>query len=112
MTKTVCVVGLGYIGLPTAVMFANHGVKVHGVDVNPAAVRSIQEKKLHIEETGLQERLNQAVDEGFLTASTTPVEADVFIVAVPSPINPDKTANLEYVRQATASIVPFVKKEI
>ena len=110
MTKTVCVVGLGYIGLPTAVMFANHGVKVHGVDVNPAAVRSIQEKKLHIEETGLQERLNQAVDEGFLTASTTPVEADVFIVAVPSPINPDKTANLEYVRQATASIVPFVRK--
>lgn len=44
MTKTVCVVGLGYIGLPTTVMFANHGVKVHGVDVNPAAVRSIQEK--------------------------------------------------------------------
>lgn len=110
MTKSICVVGLGYIGLPTAVMFANHGVKVHGVDVNPAAVKSIQEKKLHIEENGLQERLNKAVDEGFLTASTTPVEADVFIVAVPSPINPDNTANLEYVRQATASIVPFLKK--
>jgi len=110
MTKSVCVVGLGYIGLPTAVMFANHGIKVHGVDVNPAAVKSIQEKKLHIEENGLQERLNKAVDEGFLTASTSPQEADVFIVAVPSPINADKTANLEYVRQATASIVPFVKK--
>lgn len=110
MTKSICVVGLGYIGLPTAVMFANHGIKVHGVDVNPAAVKSIQEKKLHIEENGLQERLNKAVDEGFLTASTTPQEADVFIVAVPSPINPDNTANLEYVRQATASIVPFVKK--
>ncbi|KOS66598.1 UDP-N-acetyl-D-mannosamine dehydrogenase [Lysinibacillus contaminans] len=110
MTKSICVIGLGYIGLPTAVMFANHGLKVHGVDVNPAAVRSIQEKKLHIEETGLQERLNKAVDEGFLTASTTPQEADVFIVAVPSPINPDNTANLEYVRQATASIVPYVKK--
>ncbi|BDH60652.1 UDP-N-acetyl-D-mannosamine dehydrogenase [Lysinibacillus sp. PLM2] len=110
MTKKICVVGLGYIGLPTAVMFANHGVKVHGVDVNPAAVRSIQEKQLHIEENGLQERLNKAVDEGFLTASTTPEEADVFIVAVPSPINPDKTANLEYVREATKSIVPFVKK--
>lgn len=110
MTKSICVVGLGYIGLPTAVMFANHGIKVHGVDVNPAAVKSIQEKKLHIEENGLQERLNKAVDEGFLTASTTPVEADVFIVAVPSPINPDNTANLEYVRQATASIVPFLKK--
>lgn len=110
MTKSICVVGLGYIGLPTAVMFANHGMKVHGVDVNPAAVKSIQEKKLHIEENGLQERLNKAVDEGFLTASTTPQEADVFIVAVPSPINPDNTANLEYVRQATASIVPYVKK--
>ena len=110
MTKSICVVGLGYIGLPTAVMFANHGVKVHGVDVNPAAVKSIQEKQLHIEENGLQERLNKAVDEGFLTASTTPVEADVFIIAVPSPINADNTANLEYVRLATASIVPFVKK--
>ncbi|MDM5246424.1 MULTISPECIES: nucleotide sugar dehydrogenase [unclassified Lysinibacillus] len=110
MTKSICVVGLGYIGLPTAVMFANHGIKVHGVDVNPAAVKSIQEKKLHIEENGLQERLNKAVDEGFLTASTTPQEADVFIVAVPSPINPDNTANLEYVRQATASVVPYLKK--
>ncbi|PYF07564.1 nucleotide sugar dehydrogenase [Ureibacillus chungkukjangi] len=110
MTKSICVVGLGYIGLPTAVMFANHGVKVHGVDVNPAAVKSIQEKTLHIEENGLQERLNKAVDEGFLTASTTPQEADIFIVAVPSPINADKTANLEYVRQATASIVPYIKK--
>lgn len=110
MTKSICVIGLGYIGLPTAVMFANHGIKVHGVDVNPAAVRSIQEKKLHIEETDLQERLNKAVDDGFLTASTTPQEADVFIVAVPSPINPDNTANLEYVRQATASIVPYLRK--
>ena len=80
MTKSICVVGLGYIGLPTAVMFANHGVKVHGVDVNPAAVKSIQEKQLHIEETGLQMRLNKAVDDGFLTASTTPQEADVFII--------------------------------
>lgn len=109
MSKSICVVGLGYIGLPTAVTFANHGVKVHGVDVNPAAVKSIQEKQLHIEETGLQERLNKAVDEGFLTASTTPQEADIFIIAVPSPVNPDNTANLEYVRQATASIVPYVK---
>ncbi|WP_042470960.1 nucleotide sugar dehydrogenase [Bacillus ndiopicus] len=110
MTKSICVVGLGYIGLPTAVMFANHGVKVHGVDLNPAAVKSIQEKQLHIEEEGLQERLNKAVDNGLLTASTMPQEADVFIVAVPSPINPDNTANLEYVRQATASIVPYIKE--
>lgn len=110
MQKKICVVGLGYIGLPTAVTFANHGVRVHGVDVNEKAVEMIQNKQLHIEENGLQERLDKAIDEGFLTASTKPVEADVFIIAVPSPINPDKTANLEYVRAATASVVPYLKK--
>lgn len=110
MTKKLCVVGLGYIGLPTAVMFANHGLKVHGVDINENAVNLIQEKKLHIEENGLQERLNTAVDSGNFTVSTQPEEADVFIIAVPSPINEDKTANLEYVREATKSIVPYVKK--
>lgn len=110
MTKKLCVVGLGYIGLPTAVMFANHGLKVHGVDINKNAVNLIQEKKLHIEENGLQERLNTAIDSGNFTVSTQPEEADVFIIAVPSPINEDKTANLEYVREATKSIVPYVKK--
>ncbi|MEK4484655.1 nucleotide sugar dehydrogenase [Psychrobacillus sp. FSL H8-0484] len=110
MQKKICVVGLGYIGLPTAVTFANHGVRVHGVDVNEKAVEMIQNKQLHIEENGLQERLDRAIDEGFLTASTKPVEADVFIIAVPSPINSDKTANLEYVRAATASVVPYLKK--
>ncbi|WOV88039.1 nucleotide sugar dehydrogenase [Sporosarcina oncorhynchi] len=108
MTKNICVIGLGYIGLPTAVMFANSGVHVHGVDINERAVNMISNKQLHIEENGLQERLEQAIDEGFFTVSTTPVEADVYIVAVPSPINPDNTANLEYIRQATASIVPHL----
>lgn len=102
--------GLGYIGLPTAVMFANHGVRVHGVDINEKAVHMIQNKQLHIEETHLQERLEKAIDEGFFTVSTEPVEADIFIVAVPSPINPDKTANTDYIKKATASIVPYLKK--
>lgn len=110
MSKKLCVIGLGYIGLPTAVMFANHGVKVHGMDVNEKAVSMIRNKELHIEENGLQERLNEAIDSGNLTVSTSPEEADVFIIAVPSPINEDKTANLDYVRSATESIVPFVKK--
>ncbi|TFE04226.1 nucleotide sugar dehydrogenase [Jeotgalibacillus salarius] len=110
MFEKICVVGLGYIGLPTAVMFANNGIKVHGVDVNEKAVSMIQNKQLHIEENGLQEKLEKAVDAGALTVSTTPEEADVFIIAVPSPINEDKTANLNYVRKATESIVPFVKK--
>ncbi|MCK6206638.1 nucleotide sugar dehydrogenase [Bacillus infantis] len=110
MSKKLCVVGLGYIGLPTSVMFANHGLKVHGMDVNEKAVSMIKNKELHIEETGLQERLNDAIDSGNFTVSTSPEEADVFIIAVPSPINEDKSANLEYVRAATKSIVPYVKK--
>jgi len=109
MKRTICVVGLGYIGLPTAVMFSNHGHIVHGVDVNAKAVEKLQNKQLHIEEEGLQVRLNKAIDSGNLTVSTTPQKADVFIIAVPSPIKPDKSADLEYVRTATASIVPFVE---
>ena len=110
MKKSICVVGLGYIGLPTAVMFANHGHQVHGVDVNEKAISMIQNKQLHIEENGLQERLNSAIDAGTLTVSTKPIKADVFIIAVPSPIKADKTADLEYVRQATASTVPFLEQ--
>ena len=110
MKKSICVVGLGYIGLPTAVMFSNHGHIVHGVDINESVVEHISNKKLHIEENGLQERLNKAIDSECLTVSTTPVKADVFIIAVPSPIKADKTANLEYIRSAAKAITPFVEK--
>ncbi|WP_080843965.1 nucleotide sugar dehydrogenase [Cytobacillus gottheilii] len=108
--EKICVIGLGYIGLPTSVMFANHGKKVHGVDVNASVVAQINKKEITIEENGLEERLITAVDSGNFTASTTPVEADVFIIAVPSPINEDKSANLKYVQDATRSILPYVKK--
>lgn len=110
MKKSICIVGLGYIGLPTAVMFANHGHQVHGVDVNESVVEHIRNKRLHIEENGLQERLDQAIDSKAFTVSTTPVKADVFIIAVPSPIKEDKTANLEYIRSASKAIAPFVEK--
>ncbi|MGP4060936.1 nucleotide sugar dehydrogenase [Halobacillus sp. H74] len=110
MKKSLCVVGLGYIGLPTSVMFAIHGHQVHGVDVNHKAVEMINNKQLHIEENGLQERLEEAVDAGNFKAGLEPVEADVFVIAVPSPIREDKTANLDYVRKATEAIVPFVKE--
>lgn len=110
MKKSICIVGLGYIGLPTAVMFANHGHQVHGVDVNESVVEHIRNKRLHIEENGLQERLDAAIDSKAFTVSTTPVNADVFIIAVPSPIKEDKTANLEYIRSASKAIAPFVEK--
>lgn len=110
MKKSICVVGLGYIGLPTAVMFANHGHIVHGVDVNESVVTRIRKKELHIEENGLQERLDAAIDAGTLTVSTEPTKADVFVIAVPSPIKEDKTANLEMIRSASIAIAPYVEK--
>jgi UDP-N-acetyl-D-mannosaminuronic acid dehydrogenase len=109
--ERICVIGLGYIGLPTSVMFANNGKKVHGTDVNHNVVEKTKNKQVHIEENGLEERLIAAIDSGNLTVSTTPVKADVFIIAVPSPINMDKTANLDYVRSATESIVPYLEKD-
>lgn len=108
--EKICVVGLGYIGLPTAVMFANYGKQVHGVDINPDIIDKLANKELHIEEKGLQEQLIKAIDNKKLTVSVTPEEADVFIISVPSPINKDKTANLDYVAEATKSIVPYLKK--
>jgi UDP-N-acetyl-D-mannosaminuronic acid dehydrogenase len=108
--ERICVIGLGYIGLPTSVMFANNGQKVHGMDVNESVVIKTKNKQVHIEENGLQERLIAAIDSGNLTVSTSPVKADVFIIAVPSPINENKTANLDYVRKATESIIPYLEK--
>ncbi|WP_211654984.1 nucleotide sugar dehydrogenase [Planococcus alpniumensis] len=108
--EKICVVGLGYIGLPTAVMFANHGYDVHGVDVNQKAVDMLSDGHIHIEEPFLQDYLNKALEKGTFSVSTTPAEADMFIIAVPSPIAEDKTANMDYIRAATESIVPFLKK--
>ena len=104
------VMGLGYIGLQTAVMFAKHGVKVHGVDVNAKVVEMLNRKELHIEEPGLPEMLAEVIDSGDLTVSTEPVKYDAFIIAVPTPINEDRSANLDYVRSATEMILPYVEK--
>jgi UDP-N-acetyl-D-mannosaminuronic acid dehydrogenase len=104
------VVGLGYIGLPTAAMFAQSGWKVIGVDVNPIAVEKLNKGEIHIEEVGLEELVKQGVEAGKLRASLTPAEADCFIIAVPTPHNEDHTANLDYVIEATKSIIPFLKE--
>ena len=104
------VMGLGYIGLPTAVMFARHGVQVHGVDINEQVIETLKNKTLHIEEPGLGDMLVEAVDSGRLTFGTKPITADGFIIAVPTPVNPDKTANLNYVRSAAEMIQPLLKE--
>ncbi|HFU7076488.1 MULTISPECIES: nucleotide sugar dehydrogenase [Bacillus] len=111
MNKKVCVVGLGYIGLPTSAIFAKAGYDVIGVDVNPVAIEMINQGKVHIEEVGLGELVKDVVEKGKLSASVEPTKADVFIIAVPTPHNADHTANLDYVVEATKSILPFLQKE-
>lgn len=106
--KQLCVMGLGYIGLPTALMFAHHGVSVHGVDVNAEVVEKLNQRKVHIVEPGLQEMLIEVLDSGKLTVGTSPQAAEAYIIAVPTPINPDHSANLHFVKSATEMILPYV----
>lgn len=105
-----CVMGLGYIGLPTAVMFAKHDLDVHGVDTNPSVIDSLLKKQPHINEPGLKEQMISVLDSGSLTVSTEPQAADAFILAVPTPITEEKKANLSYVEAAARMILPFLQK--
>ena len=109
MVKDICVVGLGYIGLPTAALLANNGYKVHVVDVIQATVDTINQGKIHIVEPGLEDFVKKAVDNGKLKADTRPTKADVFIIAVPTPFREGIVPNLDYVISACKSIAPFVK---
>ncbi len=106
----ICIIGLGYIGLPTAAMFATHGHNVLGVDVNKKVVDALCQGKIIIEEPHLEEAVSKAVKQGSLRASTEPENSDVFIICVPTPIMPDKTADLTYVESGTRKILPYLKK--
>ncbi|OGH95155.1 MAG: UDP-N-acetyl-D-mannosamine dehydrogenase [Candidatus Melainabacteria bacterium GWA2_34_9] len=107
--KSVCVLGLGYIGLPTASILASNGYRVYGVDVSPKIVEIINNGDIHIEEPGLKTLVKAAINSGNLKAYNTPQEADVFIIAVPTPINEDKKADLSYIEIAANSIVDKLK---
>lgn len=102
-------VGLGYIGLPTAVVMANHGVRVHGVDVNASAVERIQRGEVTIVEPGLEEQLKKAVDSGQLTASTDMQQGNAFVIAVPTPFKDDYEGDLSYIMSAAESIAPQLR---
>ena len=106
----ICILGLGYIGLPTASMFATHGLKVVGVDVNPHVIETLRSGKLHIHEPGLGEAMQKAVESGNLTVSTVPEPADAFIIAVPTPFYDDKRADMRAVTSATEAILPHLRK--
>jgi UDP-N-acetyl-D-mannosaminuronic acid dehydrogenase len=107
--KKICVIGLGYIGLPTAALLANRGYDVHGVDVIQTTVDIINRGEIHIVEPELDTFVQAAVKSGKLKADLKPAEADVFIIAVPTPFHEGYVPNINYVVSATKAIAPYVK---
>jgi len=107
--KNVCIVGLGYIGLPTAALLATNGYKIHGVDISEHVVNTINKGEIHIIEPDLDGFVKNAVSQGNLKAALIPEEADVFVIAVPTPFHEGYKPNIDYVLKATQSIAPFVK---
>ena len=108
-TIKICVVGLGYIGLPTAAVLGSRGYKIHGVEINPKAVETINSGKAHIVEPDLDILVRAVVTTGNLKAFTEPAESDIFMICVPTPLTKDNKPQLDYVRSATKAIVPFLK---
>lgn len=101
--------GLGYIGLPTAIIAAEHGNDVVGVDINPAVVEKTNRGELHIVEPGLEELLRKAIASGKFRASTTPEQADAFFMVVPTPFKGDHQPDVSYVEAATRAVIPYLK---
>jgi len=109
-SKTISIIGLGYIGLPTAAVFASRKIKVIGVDVNQKTVDTINRGQIHIVEPDLATVVHAAVTEGYLRATTQPEPADVFLVAVPTPFKGDHEPDLAYIEAASKSIAPVLKR--
>ena len=107
--ETICVLGLGYIGLPTASTFATHGLHVTGVDINPQIIRLLNSGELHIFEPGLRELVQAAIVSGNLVIQAAVVPSDAFLIAVPTPFKEGKKADLDAVMAAAESIVPHLK---
>ncbi|MBO4379675.1 MAG: UDP-N-acetyl-D-mannosamine dehydrogenase, partial [Muribaculaceae bacterium] len=105
-----CFMGLGYIGLPTAIIAARHGIEIIGVDINPAVVEKTNAGKLHIVEPGLEEMLKEVVANGSLRAATEPSTADAYFMVVPTPFKGDHQPDVSYVESATRMVLPFLKK--
>ena len=105
----ICIVGLGYIGLPSAALLANRGYQVQGVDVSQEVVDTINQGDIHIAEPDLDSFVHSAVNSGHLKASLKPEPADVFILAVPTPFHDGFVPNIDYVLNATRSIAPVIK---
>lgn len=109
--EKICVMGLGYIGLPTASLLATKGFKVFGVDVNKSAVDTINRGEVHIYEPDLDILVKAAVQSSGLTAYAEPQKADVFILAVPTPFKEDNTPDISYVEAAAKSMAPYIEPD-
>jgi UDP-N-acetyl-D-mannosaminuronic acid dehydrogenase len=107
--QSICIMGLGYIGLPTASMLATKGFKVLGCDINPQIVEIINRGDIHIVEQDLDIMVRSAVQSGQLSASLEPQSADIFIIAVPTPFTDNYKPDLAYVNSATEALAPFIK---
>ncbi len=107
---TACFMGLGYIGLPTAIIAAKHGIKVLGVDINPSVVEKTNAGLLHIVEPGLQDLLREVVASGALKAATEPRESDAYFIVVPTPFKGDHEPDISYVEAATRAVLPLLKE--
>jgi len=105
----ICVLGLGYIGLPTASVLASSGARVLGVDVDGRIVATVNAGEIHIEEPGLRTVVHAAIHSGNLRAATEPESSEVFIIAVPTPLTGDKHADLGYVRHAAEELAAYLK---
>ena len=115
--RKICIMGMGYIGLPTAALLANRDYQVHGVDVNQHVIDTINRGEIHIVETELDTFVRSAVQSGSLMVNIDPVESDIFMIAVPTPFHTDKLneitnspiPNIDYIVNATKKIAPYVK---
>ncbi|MEY8589987.1 UDP-N-acetyl-D-mannosamine dehydrogenase [Butyricimonas hominis] len=105
-----CFMGLGYIGLPTAIIAAKHGVQVTGVDINPRVVELTNQGKLHIIEPGMEEMLGEVVANGTLKASVAPEESDAYFMVVPTPFKGNHEPDISYVEAATRAVLPLLKE--
>ncbi|MFP8835083.1 UDP-N-acetyl-D-mannosamine dehydrogenase [Hydrogenophaga sp. XSHU_21] len=107
--KTVSIIGLGYIGLPTAAVLASRGVHVIGVDVNTHAVDTVNSGRVHIVEPDLDALVSDVVRQGLLRATTRPEAADAFVIAVPTPFRDEHVPDLSYVEAAAKAIAPVLQ---
>jgi UDP-N-acetyl-D-mannosaminuronic acid dehydrogenase len=111
MDPEVVMIGLGYIGLPTAALIAQNKTSVHGVDINPEVVNTINEGKIHIVEPDLGFAVSEAVKEGYLKADIKPVVANTYLIVVPTPFKAKNEPDISFVEAATLAVLPLLKED-